>query len=259
MSTVTQLPAGSVRDRVSPEEWKMRVDLAACYRLAAKYGWVDLIATHISARVPAPPGQHHFLINPHGYLFQQITASSLVKIDQDGNKVMPSSYDANPAGFVIHSAIHMRNEEAICVFHSHTVAGMGVSMQEDGLLMASQHAAFFHDNLAYHDIEHMEAGVDGRDILAADLGRHRAMIMRNHGLLTTGRSIAEAFGIMHVLERACAAQIAAQSGGARIRIMPDKVAGFFGAYYRDSSRKSGELAWPSLIKMLDGEDPSYRD
>ncbi|MBI1775089.1 MAG: class II aldolase/adducin family protein [Proteobacteria bacterium] len=259
MSTVTQLPSGSVRERVSPEEWKMRVDLAACYRLAAKYGWVDLIATHISARVQAPPGQHHFLINPHGYLFQQITASSLVKIDQDGNKVSPSAYAVNPAGFVIHSAIHMLNEEAICVFHSHAVAGMGVSMQEDGLLMASQHAAFFHGNLAYHDIEHMEAGVDGRGILAGDLGQHRAMIMRNHGLLTTGRSVAEAFGIMHILERACAAQIAAQSGGAKVRIMPDRVSAHFAAFYRDMTLRNGELAWPALIRMLDDEDPSYRE
>jgi ribulose-5-phosphate 4-epimerase/fuculose-1-phosphate aldolase len=259
MSTVTQLPAGSVRERVSAEEWKMRVDLAAAYRLTAKYGWADLVATHISARVAAPPGQHHFLINPHGYLFQQVTASSLVKIDQDGNKVLPSAYDANPAGFVIHSAIHMNNAEAICVFHTHTVAGMGVSMQEDGLLMASQHAAFFHNNLAYHDIEHMEAGLDGRAILARDLGQHRAMIMRNHGLLTTGRSIAEAFGLMHMLERACAAQIAAQSGGAKIRIMPDKVASYFGGFFRGFSQKNGELAWPSLIKWLDDEDASYRD
>ena len=259
MSTVTSLPHASLRDRVSPEEWKMRVDLAAAYRLTAKYGWADLIATHISARVAAPKGQHHFLINPHGYLFQQITASSLVKIDQDGEKVMPSAYDANPAGFVIHSAVHMRNPEAICVFHTHTIAGMGVSMQEDGLLIASQHAAFFHGNLAYHDIEHMEAGVDGRDILANDLGQHRAMIMRNHGLLTTGRSIAEAFGIMHMLERACAAQIAAQSGGAKVRLISDNVAAFFSDFYRKSSRKNGELAWPSLIRMLDDEDPSYRD
>src|SRR5258708_2693469 len=259
MSTVPQLPHGAVGDRVAAEEWKMRVDLAACYRLAAKYGWVDLIATHISARVKAPEGQHHFLINPHGYLFQQITASSLVKIDQDGNKVMPSAYEANPAGFVIHSAVHMRNEEAICVFHCHTVSGMGVSMQEDGLLMASQHAAFFHGNLAYHDIEHMEAGIDGRDILAADLGRHRAMIMRNHGLLTTGRSIAEAFAIMHLLERACAAQIAAQSGGAKVRIMPDRVCEHFAQFFRKISLSNGELAWPALIKLLDDEDPSYRD
>ena len=249
----------SMKDRVSPEECAMRVDLAACYRLAARYGWVDLIGTHISARVAAPKGQHHFLINPHGLLFQQVTASSLVKIDQDSRKIQDGPYPVNPAGFVIHSAIHMRNEEAICVFHSHTVAGMGVSMQEEGLLMASQHAAFFFGNLGYHDIEHMEAGVEGRDILAGDLGPHRALIMRNHGLLTTGRTVAEAFYIMHTLERACSAQVAAQSGGARVRRMSDNCCGFFGEFFRKSSLKHGTMAWPSLLATLDAAEPDYKN
>jgi len=249
----------SMKDRVSPEEWTMRVDLAACYRLAARYGWVDLIGTHISARVAAPPGQHHFLINPHGLLFQQVTASSLVKIDQDGRKIQKSPYPVNPAGFVIHSAIHMRNEEAICVFHTHTVAGMAVSMQEEGLLMASQHAAIFFGNLGYHDIEHMEAGVEGRDILANDLGKHRALMMRNHGLLTTGRTVGEAFVIMHMLERACSAQIAAQSGGAKLRRMDDATSDFFAGFMRNSSLKHAEMAWPSLLATLDESEPGYRE
>jgi len=249
----------SMKDRVSPEEWQMRVDLAACYRLAARYGWVDLTGTHISARVAAPPGQHHFLINPHGLLFQQVTASNLVKIDQDGRKIQESPYPVNPAGFVIHSAIHMRNEEAICVFHSHTVAGMGVSMQEEGLVMASQHSAFFFDNLGYHDIEHMEAGVEGRDILANDLGTRRALIMRNHGLLTTGRTVAEAFQIMHWLERACAGQIAAQASGAKLRKMSDRTCEPFSAFYRSTSLKRGAMAWPSLLTTLETSDPDYKN
>ncbi len=256
----TMLPrVPSMKDRVSAEEWKMRVDLAACYRLAARYGWVDLIGTHISARIAAPAGQHHFLINPHGLLFQQVTASSLVKIDQDGRKIQESPYPVNPAGFVIHSAIHMRNEEAICVFHTHTIAGMGVSMQEEGLLMASQHSAFFFGNLGYHDIEHMEAGVEGREILAGDLGPHRALIMRNHGLLTTGRTVAEAFLVMHKLERACAAQIAAQSGGARVRRMSDETCAFFGEFMRNSTLKHSAMAWPSLLATLDESEADYKN
>jgi len=249
----------SMKDRVSPEEWQMRVDLAACYRLAARYGWVDLTGTHISARVAAPAGQHHFLINPHGLLFQQVTASNLVKIDQDGRKIQESPYPVNPAGFVIHSAIHMRSEEAICVFHSHTIAGMGVSMQEEGLLMASQHSALFYENLGYHDIEHMEAGIEGRDILANDLGKHRALIMRNHGLLTTGRTVAEAFYVMHTLERACAAQIAAQSGGAKVRRMSDKTCEFFGEFFRNATLKHGTMGWPSLLSTLETTDPDYKN
>ena len=256
----TMLPqVRSMKAHVSAEEWKMRVDLAACYRLAARYGWVDLIGTHISARVAAPAGQHHFLINPHGLLFQQVTASSLVKIDQDGRKIQESPYPVNPAGFVIHSAIHMRNEEAICVFHTHTIAGMGVSMQEEGLLMASQHSAFFYGNLGYHDIEHMEAGVEGREILAGDLGPHRALMMRNHGLLTTGRTVAEAFKVMHTLERACAAQIAAQSGGAKVRRMSDETCVFFGEFFRNSTLKHSEMAWPSLLATLDESEADYKN
>ncbi len=248
----------SMKSQVSAEEWQMRVDLAAFYRLAARYGWVDLIGTHISARVAAPEGQHHFLINPHGVLFQQVTASSLVKIDQDGRKIQESPYPVNPAGFVIHSAIHMKNHEAICVAHTHTIAGMGVSMQEEGLLMASQHSAFFFGNLGYHDIEHMEAGVEGREILANDLGPHRALIMRNHGLLTTGRTVAEAFLVMHKLERACAAQIAAQSGGAKVRRMSDETCAFFGEFMRNSTLKHSGMAWPSLLATLDTSEPDYK-
>ncbi len=256
----TQLPrVPSMKDRVSPEEWRMRVDLAACYRLAARYGWVDLIATHISARVPAPEGQHHFLINPFGLLFSQVTASSLVKIDQDSRKIDDSPYPVNPAGFVIHSALHMHNHDAICVLHTHTVAGMAVSMQKNGLLMASQHAACFYGHVGYHDIKHMEAGVEGREILANDLGPHRALIMRNHGLLTTGRTLAEAFTIMHFLEKACAAQVAAQAGGAEILLMEEKTCAWIGDVNFNGTLKHSEMAWPSLLAELDASDPGYKN
>lgn len=248
---------------VSPEEWQARVDLAACYRLIAHYGMSDLIANHISMRVPGEP--HAFLINAYGLLYEEITASSLLKIDHDGNILAKPEfpdgldYGVNRAGFVIHSAIHMRHEEAICVFHSHTVAGMGVSMQEEGLLMASQHAAFFFGNLGYHDIEHMESGIEGRDILANDLGVHRALIMRNHGLLTTGRTVAEAFQIMHTLERACSAQIAAQSGGSRVRRMSDKTCAWFGEFARKATLERSDMAWRSLLATLEESEPGYKD
>jgi ribulose-5-phosphate 4-epimerase/fuculose-1-phosphate aldolase len=250
----------SVRDLVSPVEWEARVNLAACYRLIAHYGWADLTATHTSLAVPGS-GNKHFLINPHGVLFEQVTASSLVKIDCDGNPVLPSPYSVNPAGFVIHSAIHMARPDAVCVMHTHTVAGMGVSMQPQGLLSASQHACFFHGNLGYHAIEHMEDGVDGRAVLASDLGDKWALMMRNHGLLTCGRSIGETFWLMHTLERACAAQIAAQACGTALNPVSEKAAAYFGGLVTDKefSLKLGESAWPSLIARMDALDPSFRD
>jgi ribulose-5-phosphate 4-epimerase/fuculose-1-phosphate aldolase len=258
-SAVSFMPVPSLKGRVSSEEWDARVNLAAAYRLVARHGWTDLTATHISLRVESEGGKERFLINPFGMLFSQVTASSLVKIDVDGDKVGPSPYPVNPAGFVIHSAIHMAREDAHCVMHTHTVAGMGVSMQEDGLLMASQHAANFFGNLAYHDIEHMEAGIDGRQILARDLGSHKAMIMRNHGLLTCGATVGEAFFVMHMLEKACAAQIAAQAGGAKIRTMSPETCEFFAGFMRERSQHHGDRAWPALIKSLDDDDPGYRD
>jgi ribulose-5-phosphate 4-epimerase/fuculose-1-phosphate aldolase len=250
----------SLRSQVSPEEWQARIDLAACYRLIARYGWADLTATHTSLCVPGSFNQH-FLINPHGVLFEQITASSLVKIDCDGNPVMESSHGVNFAGFVIHSAIHMARPDAACVMHTHTVAGMAVSMQEQGLLSASQHACFFHGNIGYHDIEHMEDGVGARMALARDLGPHPALIMRNHGLLACGRTVGETFWLMHTLELACRAQIAAMSGGAALHPVSEKTSAWFAALLtkKEFSLKLGEGAWPSLLRLLDDTDPSYRD
>jgi ribulose-5-phosphate 4-epimerase/fuculose-1-phosphate aldolase len=260
MTAISPLKLPPVRDQVSPEEWEARVNLAACYRLIARFGWADLTGTHTSLEVPGSD-HRHFLINPHGMLFEQVTASSLVKIDCDGNPVMPSPYGVNPAGFVIHSAVHMARPDAVCVMHTHTVAGMAVSMQAQGLLPASQHACFFHGNLGYHAIEHMEDGVDGRVALARDLGPHWALIMRNHGLLTCGRTVGEAFWLMHTLERACAAQVAALSGGVALNPVSDTAASWFGRLVRDKdfSLDRGEKAWPSLLRLLDSSDPGYRD
>ncbi len=254
------LPIDDVRGHVSPEEWQARVDLAACYRLLARYNMADLTGTHTSLSVPGSDNRH-FLINPHGVLFERVTASSLVKIDCDGNPVMPTRYRVNPAGFIIHSAIHMARPDAACVMHTHTVAGMAVSMQAQGLLPASQHACFFTGNVGYHDIDAMAEEIGGRAALARDMGSHRALIMRNHGLLTAGRTVGEAFWLMHTLERACAAQVAALSGGAALYPVTEKTSKWFGSLLseKDFSLDRGTLSWPGLLEVLDSVDPSYRN
>src|SRR5438270_3991071 len=204
----------TIRDQVSAEEWQARVDLAAAYRLVALYGWDDLIFTHISARVPGP--EHHFLLNPYGMMFDEVTASSLVKVDPDGNKVTESPYFINPAGFTIHSAVHAAREDALCVMHLHTDYGIAVSAQKQGLLPISQQAMFTIASLAYHDYEGLALDEEEKPRLVADLGDKKFMILRNHGLLTLGRTAAEAFLGMFLLERACKIQILAQSGGAEL-------------------------------------------
>src|SRR5215469_679832 len=202
----------SLEGKVSAEEWQLRVDLAATYRLVALHGWDDMIFTHISARVPGP--DHHFLINPYGLLFEEITASSLVKIDIDGHKVVDSPYPVNPAGFTIHSALHMNRDDAHCVIHLHTDDGVAVSAQEDGLLPLDQHAMTICGDIAYHDYEGIALDLDERERLVADLGASKhAMILRNHGTLTLGKSCPDAFMRMYYLERACTMQVRALSGG----------------------------------------------
>lgn len=256
MVNLARIP--NLRDRVSSEEWRTRVDLAACYRLLARFGWTDLIETHTSVAVPGS-NNRHFLINPHGMLFEQVTASSLIKVGLDGELAEPSDYSPNPAGFTIHSAIHMARPDAFCVMHTHTPAGMAVSMQRQGLLMASQHACFFNGNLGYHDLAHMTAGLQGREALGRDMGRNKALIMRSHGLLVCGRTIGEAIWLMQFLDRACAAQVAA--GSTELNSVSDETAQYFGEALskRDLSLKRGEAAWPSLVALLDAEDPSYRN
>jgi len=256
MSKVTQ-KRETLRDQVSEAEWQVRTDLAAAYRLVAYYGWDDLIFTHISLRVPGP--EHHFLINPYGMLFDEITASSLVKVDLDGKIVMDSSYFINPAGFTIHSAVHAAREDALCVMHLHTEYGIAVSAQRDGLLPLSQQALIALASLAYHDYEGLALDESERPRLVSDLGNKNSMILRHHGLLTIGRSAAEAFLAMFILERACKIQILAQSGDSDVSMIPspilDRVAGQVDAVMIG---QGAQLTWPGLLRKLDRIDRSYR-
>ncbi len=255
--TTAQQPA-SVRRAVTEEEWQARVDLAAAYRLVAHYGWDDLIFTHLSARVPGP--EHHFLINPYGMMFEEITASSLVKINLQGEIVSPSPYFVNPAGFTIHSAVHAAREDALCVIHLHTSYGIAVSAQKNGLLPISQQSLFALASLAYHKYEGLALNEDEKSRLVADLGNKNNLILKNHGLLTVGKTPAEAFLSMYILESACRIQILAQSGGGVLLSVPDpildKVASQLGAV---TVGQGAQLAWPGLLRKLDRVDPSYRE
>ncbi|HEY1059928.1 MAG TPA: class II aldolase/adducin family protein [Limnobacter sp.] len=248
----------SLREHVSAEEWRMRVDLAACYRLVAMYGWDDLVFTHISARVPGP--EHHFLINPYGLLFEEITASSLVKVDLQGRKVMDSPYEINPAGFTIHSAIHEAREDANCVIHLHTVDGVAVSTQKDGLLPISQHSLFPMSGLSYHAYEGIALNPEEKVRLVADLGNTCSMILRNHGLLTCDKTVADAFLRMFFLQRSCEIQVKAQSsGGALIQVDPRIVAGIQAAAEKVTLSAGGNIAWPALLRKLDRVAADYKD
>lgn len=238
-------------------EWQLRCDLAACYRLVAMYGWDDLIFTHISARLPGP--EHHFLINPYGLTFDEITASSLVKVDLNGSKVADSPYDINPAGFVIHSAIHAAREDARCVLHVHSVNGVAVAAQAEGLLPLSQHAMFVLASLAYHDYEGVALLDDEKPRLVHDLGDRRWLMLRNHGLLTVGRSVAEAFVAMYFIETACMIQVRAQSGGARLRPIDAAIVAGAQAQWEQVTRGAGGgLAWPALLRRVERADPGFR-
>lgn len=250
--------AGSVRHQVSPEEWQTRVDLAAAYRLVAHFGWDDLIFTHISARVPGEPDR--FLINPYGMLFDEITASSLVKVDHHGEPVMPTDYDVNPAGFLIHSAIHEARPEVQCVLHTHTAYGVAVSAQEGGLLPISQQSIFPLAGLAYHGYEGVALNDDERPRLVADLGTRNCMILRNHGLLTCGRGVPEALLTMYTLESACRIQILAQAGGGALTRIPGEIIATSLEQSRQVTKGKGAgLAWPGLLRRLDRLDPGYKD
>ncbi|MFC5302597.1 class II aldolase/adducin family protein [Azospira restricta] len=248
----------SVRELVTDAEWQLRVDLAACYRLVALFGWDDLIFTHISARIPGP--EHHFLINPYGLMFDEITASSLVKVDLHGNKLMDSPHDINPAGFTIHSAIHAAREDAQCVLHVHSANGVAVSAQEAGVQPLSQHSIFVLASLAYHDYEGVALVDDEKPRLVRDLADKRFLMLRNHGLLTVGRSVAEAFVAMYFFETTCLIQVRAMSGGAPLRrIGPAIVDGATGQWEQVTRGAGGGLAWPALRRKLDRLAPGYRD
>ena len=246
-STVSAMPA-----RMSAEEWQTRCDLAACYRLVDLFGWSDLVNTRITARVPGSPD--HFLINPFGLLYDEITASSLVKIDAGGNKVEPVDCEINSGGFAIPSAIHMVRPEIACVIHTHTIAGCAVSMQKNGLLPLNQHALQIINDVAYHDYEGTGRNPAERARLLADFGDRHILVLRNHGLLIVGTSIAEAFVATYRMERACAMQLAFQQSGAAFNPIDEAVVRAAGGSRRDADR----LEWPALVRRLDRIDQSYR-
>jgi ribulose-5-phosphate 4-epimerase/fuculose-1-phosphate aldolase len=248
----------TVREQVSAEEWQIRQDLAALYRLVALYGWDDLVFTHITARVPGP--EHHFLINPFGMLFETVTASSLIKIDLEGNKVIDSPYPFNLAGYTIHSAIHQVREDAKCVIHLHTRAGVAVSAQKDGLLPVSQQASVALGSLAYHDYEGIALNPDEKARLQQDLGDRVAMILRNHGTLVAAPTIADARLHMYNLETACQIQIAAQAGGTELILLDEAITRQnCENLAKATAGQQGQIAWRAMLDKIERRDPSFRN
>ena len=247
-----------VKNQLSVAEWQTRVDLAACYRLVALHGWDDLVFTHISAKVP---GTEDFLINPYGLMFHEITASSLVKVDQAGNKRMDSPFEINPAGYIIHSAVHEVRHDVHCVLHTHAAAGVAVAAQKAGILPLSQQSLFILSSLSYHDYEGVALHHEEKARLQADLGDTSFMVLRNHGLLTCGGSIADAFLRMFIFQRACEIQVMAQSGGAELVHIPrpvlDGARAMLAGVMRSAQGMGGALAWPALLRLLDQKNPGY--
>ena len=248
-----------IRAQVSEEEWHVRVDLAAAYRLVDHYGWADMIFTHLSVRVPGP--EHHFLINPYGMMFDEVTASDLVKIDLDGNIVLSNGYDINPAGFCIHGAIHMAREDAKAVMHLHTDDGVAVSTMADGLMPMTQTAMLIADEIAYHDFEGVALDLSERERLISDIADKRLLILRNHGTLAVGEGVSDCFLMLYSLERACTMQVRALAGGGKL-YQPS-------ARSLQTTQQQGKtlmapgvldvLAWPALLRMLDRRSPSFRE
>jgi ribulose-5-phosphate 4-epimerase/fuculose-1-phosphate aldolase len=252
------VPAGDAAARYSPEEWAIRVDLAAAYRLVAYFRWDDLVFTHITARVPGP--EHHFLINPYGMMFEEITASSLIKIDMQGNKVSDSPWPVNPAGFVIHSAIHAARHDVVCVLHTHALNGVAVSAQKNGVLPLSQQSIFVLADLAYHDYEGVALRDDEKPRLVADMGKKNYLMLRNHGLLTAGRTVSEAFQRMYTFETTCTVQVRAQAGGGELIPIQQSIIDTAMEQARQVTNNLGPhlLVWPGLLRRLDRLDPSYK-
>ncbi len=261
MKESLRLPLQSMKGRCSPAEWQARVDLAACYRLVAHYGMADMMANHISARVPGE--DNAFLINAYGMMYEEITASSLIKLDVDGNILMKPdfgelAYGINKAGYVIHSAVHRANHEIACVIHTHTAAGMAVSALECGLLPITQTSMRFL-KVAYHDYEGVVLDEREQASLLRDMGESEALILRNHGLLTVGRTIGEAFNWMHRLELSCRSQLAAMACGTRLNpVAPEVLEATWNNYQPGTRRPYGVMEWPALLRMLDRLDDSYR-
>ena len=242
--------------KVSDEEWAIRVDLAAAYRMVAHYGWDDLIFTHLSARIPGP--EHHFLLNPYNLMFEEVTASSLIKVDANGNPVQETPFITNPAGFTIHSAIHMAREDAHAVMHVHTPAGQAVSAHSEGLLPLTQTAMLVRQDIAFHDYEGVAVDLDERERLVANLGDKSAMILRNHGTLALGRNVGECFVKLYFLERACQAQVMALSAGSDVNMPPQgspEVTAEQGAIGLNVA--ANLLAWPALKRKAFRLDPGF--
>lgn len=246
----------SLKGKVSDEEWKIRVDLAAAYRLVAYYGWDDLIFTHLSARIPGP--EHHFLLNPYQLMFEEVTASSLVKVDVHGNPVEPTPFITNPAGFTIHSAIHMAREDAQAVMHLHTPQGQAVSAHEDGLLPLTQTAMLVRGDLAFHDYEGVATDLDERERLVVDLGTKGGMILRNHGTLAVGGNVGECFLKLYFIERACEAQIMALTAGDHVSNPPQGTPELAAAQGEMGLKLAANmLAWPALLRKAYRLDPGF--
>ena len=256
-SPLASVEIPSLEGKVSEEEWRIRVDLAAAYRLVAHYGWDDLVFTHLSARIPGP--EHHFLLNPYNLMFEEVTASSLVKVDMSGIPVEPSPFITNPAGFTIHSAVHMARDDAQAVIHLHTPHGQAVSAHAEGLLPITQTAMLIRDEVAYHDYEGVAVDLDERERIIADLGDKGAMLLRNHGTLTLGETVGEAFVRMYFLERACQAQILALSAGEGSLNNPPQGAPEVTAQQGKIGLKmaAGALAWPALLRKMYRLDPGF--
>lgn len=254
---MTAIP--SLQASVSPEEWQLRCDLAACYRLVALYGWSDLVFTHISAKLPESVSgpEHQFLINPYGLMFDEITASSLIKVDMQCNKLHDSPFPVNPAGFVIHSAVHEARPDAQCVLHTHTRAGVAVSAQKGGVLPISQQSTFVLASLAYHGYEGVAFRDEEKPRLQADLGEANFLMLRNHGLLTVGKTIADAFLSMYTFENTCRIQIDAQAGGELTSVNPQIVSGVAQAMRVQTGGLGGAFVWPSLLRKAQRDAPGY--
>ena len=259
-STVTRINGNRAPRGIGAAEWEARCELAAAYRLAATLGWSDFLGTHFSLRVPGTEDQ--FLLNPYGMLFEEITASSLIKVDTEGNKLSVSPYEVNRAGFVIHSAVHMGAPEAHCVMHCHTVAGVGVSAQKQGLLPITQMALTAWADIRYHDYEGVADNEDERERIVKDLGDGTMLILRNHGTLTVGATVGEAFARMNRIERACKFQLAALTGGAEPNPIPEEVVNYTAQQGKELAKTGrgagGKLLWAALLRKLDREDPGYR-
>ena len=259
MNATASMSIAGLRNKVSNEEWQTRVDLAACYRLVAQYGWDDLVFTHITAKIPGVENQ--FLINPYGMMFGEITASSLVKIDLGGNKLdTDNPFPVNPAGFTIHSAIHAARHDAKCVLHVHTPNGIAVSAQKNGVLPISQHSIFVLASLAYHGYEGVALNDDEKPRLVRDLGEKTFFMLRNHGLLTVGETVADAFQAMYMFEATCMIQVRAQAGGGELISIPQPILDGAQAQAKAVTKGlGGNLAWPGLLRKLDRIDSSFRD